>query len=223
MDISPGHRQRLRDRFLQGGLSGFQDYEVIELLLAIGTPRKDCKPIAKAALRRFRSLRAVLEADPDQLKKIPGIGPNNIFGIKLIQAVSRRYLEDRVIGTPFVKSSEDVLQYLRHSMRDQTREHFMCLYLNGRNQIMESKVLFEGSLTSSAVYPREVIKSALAENAAALVFVHNHPSGNPNPSKEDRDITHRLNTAAKALDITVHDHLIIAGNSVFSFADHGLL
>lgn len=223
MDISPGHRQRLRDRFLQGGLSGFQDYEVIELLLAIGTPRKDCKPIAKAALKRFRSLRAVLEADPDQLKKIPGIGPNNIFGIKLIQAVSRRYLEDRVIGTPFVKSSEDVLQYLRHSMRDQTREHFMCLYLNGRNQIMESKVLFEGSLTSSAVYPREVIKSALAENAAALVFVHNHPSGNPNPSKEDREITHRLNTAAKALDITVHDHLIIAGNSVFSFADHGLL
>jgi len=99
----------------------------------------------------------------------------------------------------------------------------MCLYLNGRNQIMESKVLFEGSLTSSAVYPREVIKSALAENAAALVFVHNHPSGNPNPSKEDREITHRLNTAAKALDITVHDHLIIAGNSVFSFADHGLL
>ncbi len=223
MDISPGHRQRLRDRFLQGGLSGFQDYEVIELLLAIGTPRKDCKPIAKVALKRFRSLRAVLEADPDQLKKIPGIGPNNIFGIKLIQAVSRRYLEDRVIGTPFVKSSEDVLQYLRHSMRDQTREHFMCLYLNGRNQIMESKVLFEGSLTSSAVYPREVIKSALAENAAALVFVHNHPSGNPNPSKEDREITHRLNTAAKALDITVHDHLIIAGNSVFSFADHGLL
>jgi DNA repair protein RadC len=99
----------------------------------------------------------------------------------------------------------------------------MCLYLNGQNQILKSRILFDGTLTSSAVYPREVIKSALAENAAALVFVHNHPSGNPNPSSDDLRITKKLKEAATAVDISVHDHLIIAGNEIYSFADHGLI
>jgi len=220
---STGHRSRLRRRFLNGGLSGFQDYEIIEMLLAIGTPRRDCKPVAKAALKHFGSLRAVLEADPVQLQTIPGIGPNNIFGLKLIQAVARRYLEDRVIGSQFIRSSQDVIHYVQHAMRDQNRERFMCLYLNGQNQILKSRILFDGTLTSSAVYPREVIKSALAENAAALVFVHNHPSGNPNPSSDDLRITKKLKEAATAVDISVHDHLIIAGNEIYSFADHGLI
>ncbi|MFQ6613874.1 MAG: DNA repair protein RadC [Fidelibacterota bacterium] len=222
MDTS-GHRARLRRRFLDGGLKGFQDYEVIEMLLAIGTPRRDCKPAAKAALKQFGSLRAVLEADPEQLQTIPGIGGNNIFGLKLIQAVARRYLEDRIIGKPFLRTSDDVIQFVRHTMRDQNRERFMCLYLNGQNQILKSRILFEGTLTASAVYPREVIKSALAENAAALVFVHNHPSGNPNPSSDDLRITKKLKEAASAMDISVHDHLIIAGNETYSFADHGLI
>ncbi|RMF09059.1 MAG: JAB domain-containing protein [Candidatus Neomarinimicrobiota bacterium] len=218
-----GHRHRLRDRFYRSGLDGFQDYEIIELLLTLGTPRKDCKPAAKAALKRFGTLRGVLEAEPKELQKIPGLGPNNIIGLRLIHAVARRYLEERIVGQEYARSSRDVARYLRHYLRDRTRELFLCIYLNGRNQILACKTLFEGTLTASAVYPREVIKSALAEHAAALIFVHNHPSGNPQPSEEDRRITKKLREAAQAVDIAVHDHLIVAGDEMYSFADHGMI
>ena len=179
-----GHRQRLRDRFLKNGLDGFYDYEIVELLLILGAPRKDCKQLAKQALKKFGSLKDVLEADPKDLQDIDGIGSNNVFGLKIAQAVSRRYLADRVINKNFIRSSDEVLQYLKHKLRDKNREVFIVIYLNGRNQILKMEELFEGTLTTSAVYPREVVKRALDYDAAALVFVHNHPSGNPNPSKE---------------------------------------
>ena len=179
-----GHRQRLRDRFLKNGLDGFYDYEIVELLLTLGAPRKDCKQLAKQALKKFGSLKDVLEADPKDLQDIDGIGSNNVFGLKIAQAVSRRYLADRVINKNFIRSSDEVLQYLKHKLRDKNREVFIVIYLNGRNQILKIEELFEGTLTTSAVYPREVVKRALDYDAAALVFVHNHPSGNPNPSKE---------------------------------------
>ena len=179
-----GHRQRSRDRFLKNGLDGFHDYEIVELLLTLGTPRKDCKQLAKQALKKFGSLKDVLEADPKDLQDIDGIGSNNVFGLKIAQAVSRRYLADRVINKNFIRSSDEVLQYLKHKLRDKNRDVFIVIYLNGRNQILKMEELFEGTLTTSAVYPREVVKRALDYDAAALVFVHNHPSGNPNPSKE---------------------------------------
>ena len=179
-----GHRQRLRDRFLKNGLDGFYDYEIVELLLTLGAPRKDCKQLAKQALKKFGSLKDVLEADPKDLQDIDGIGSNNVFGLKIAQAVSRRYLADRVINKNFIRSSDEVLQYLKHKLSDKNREVFIVIYLNGRNQILKMEELFEGTLTTSAVYPREVVKRALDYDVAALVFVHNHPSGNPNPSKE---------------------------------------
>ncbi|MBL7013469.1 MAG: DNA repair protein RadC [Candidatus Marinimicrobia bacterium] len=218
-----GHRQRLREKFLKNGLDGFHDYEIIELLLTLGTPRSDCKQPAKDALKKFGSLKAVLEADPQDLKTIKGIGDNNIFGLKFSQDVARRYLHDRIIDQDYLKSSNDVLEYLQHNLRDKNKEIFMVIYLNGRNQIIKMDELFEGTLNTSAVYPREVMKRALDNNAAALVFVHNHPSGNPNPSQDDISITKKLKDAALAIDISVHDHLIIAGNDIYSFADHGLV
>jgi DNA repair protein RadC len=218
-----GHRQRLREKFLKSGLDGFHDYEIIELLLTIGTPRKDCKQPAKEVFKKFGSLKAVLEANPKDLKEIKGIGENNIFGLKIAQAVSRRYLADRVINKDFIRSSDEVLEYLKHNLRDKNREVFLVIYLNGRNQIMKMEVVFEGTLSTSVVYPREVIKRALDNDAAALVFVHNHPSGNPNPSQDDLTITKKLKEAAQAIDISVHDHLIIAGDELYSFADHGLI
>ncbi len=218
-----GHRQRLREKFLKKGLDGFHDYEIIELLLTLGTPRSDCKQPAKDALKKFGSLRDVLEADPKDLKTIKGIGDKNIFGLKLSQDVARRYLSDRLIDKDFIQSSNDVLEYLQHKLRDKNKEVFMAIYLNGRNQILKMDELFEGTLNTSAVYPREVVKRALDNHAAALVFVHNHPSGNPKPSQDDISITKKLSDAAKAIDISVHDHLIIAGNDVYSFADHGLI
>ena len=218
-----GHRQRLREKFLKNGLDGFLDYEIIELLLTLGTPRKDCKQSAKDALKKFGSLKAVLEAEPTELKEIKCIGDNNVFGLKIAQSVSRRYLADRIIDQDFIRSADEVIDYLKHNLRDKSREVFLVIYLNGRNQILKMEELFQGTLTTSAVYPREVVKRALVNDAAALVFVHNHPSGNPNPSKDDLTITKKLKEAAQAIDVSVHDHLIIAGNDVYSFADHGLI
>lgn len=218
-----GHRQRLRDKFLKSGLEGFHDYEIIELLLTLGQPRKNCKPLAKEALKKFGSLTSVLEAKPAELKEIKGIGDNNVFGLKIAQAVARRYLADRVIDKDFIRSSEEVLDYLKHNLRDRNKEVFIVIHLNGRNQILKMEEVFEGTLTTSAVYPREVVKRALDNDAAALVFVHNHPSGNPNPSQDDLTITKKLKEAANTIDISIHDHLIIAGNEVYSFADHGLI
>ncbi len=218
-----GHRQRLREKFLNSGLDGFHDYEIIELLLTLGTPRTDCKQPAKDALKKWGSLKAVLEAPPKELKKIKGIGDHNVFGLKLTQDVARRYLADRIVDMDYIQSSEDVLNYLRHNLRDKSQELFMVIYLNGRNQILKMETLFEGTLNTSAVYPREVVKKALENDASALVLVHNHPSGNPSPSKDDLTITKKLKEAARTIDIYIHDHLIIAGNDVYSFADHGLI
>lgn len=220
---SEGHRQRLRDKFLNSSLEGFHDYEIIELLLTLGTPRKDCKQSAKEALMKFGTLKAVLEADAVDLKTVRGIGDKNVFGLKIAQAVARRYLADSVVDKDFIRSSKEVLEYLQHNLRDKNRELFMVIYLNGRNQIIKMEEVFEGTLSKSAVYPREVVKRALDNEAAALVFVHNHPSGNPNPSKEDLTITNKLKEASQSIDVVVHDHLIIAGNEVYSFTDHGLI
>lgn len=163
-----GHRQRLREKFLNSGLDGFHDYEIIELLLTLGTPRTDCKQPAKDALKKWGSLKAVLEAPPKELKKIKGIGDHNVFGLKLTQDVARRYLADRIVDMDYIQSSEDVLDYLRHNLRDKSQELFMVIYLNGRNQILKMETLFEGTLNTSAVYPREVVKKALENDRLCL-------------------------------------------------------
>ena len=154
-----GHRKRLREKFLTSGLSGFHNYEVVELLLTLGTPRRDCKQPAKDAIARFKTLRGVLEAPPEELETIKGIGPHNVFGIKLVQEVARQFLKDRVIGKSRVKASQEVFDYLFHSMRDLNKEIFKVLFLNGQNEIIAVEDLFEGTLNASAVYPREVIKA----------------------------------------------------------------
>lgn len=216
-----GHRRRLREKFLTAGLSGFHDYEVLELLLTLGTPRKDCKPAAKAALKRFGHLAAVLEATPRALCEIEGIGPKNIFGIKLIPAVCERYLEKRLTGGAVLHHSRALFDYLSQSMRDKKREQFKVLFLDAKNRVLGIQTLFEGTLTASSVYPREVVRAALDHHAAALIFAHNHPSGDPQPSPEDTALTRRLVEACRLMDLTVHEHIIIGGGTYFSYADSG--
>ena len=218
-----GHYRRLRERFLTNGLEGFLDYEVVELLLKLADPRPDHKPTAKAMMAKFGSLGGVLEAAPVLLKSIGGVGDKNIFGLKLVQAVAGRYLKEAVINKDYIQSSDQVLSYLVHHFKNRNREQFMIILLNGRNQIIDLVTLFEGTLTTSAVYPREVIKLILERDAAAVIFVHNHPSGNLAPSKDDKLITKRLKEACQTIDVQVHDHLIIGGNDSFSFAKNGLL
>ena len=216
-----GHRRRLRDRFLKSGLDGFHDYEVIELLLSLATPRKDCKDSAKAALSRFKTLQGVLDAAPSDLCLVPGIGPTNLFGLKLIPAVSRRYLQQRLEGKKALTNSRALFDYLNHTIRDKNKECFVAIYLDAKNRVIADETLFTGTVTASAVYPREVVKAALAHTAAAVIFAHNHPSGDPTPSPDDMAITRKLVEACRLMGITVHEHLIIGTEGYFSFADHG--
>jgi DNA repair protein RadC len=219
-----GHRRRLREKFIRSGVSGFHDYEIIELLLTLGTPRKDCKQQAKEAIKRFKTLRGVLEASPDELGRIKGIGPHNVFGIKLFQEISERYLKDKIIGKKIqLKSSKEVYDYLFQSMQKMKKEVFKVMFLDGKNRLIEVESLFEGSLTSSVIYPRELIGRAIKYNAASVIFIHNHPSGDPDPSPSDKDITKDLVFAGNLIQIKVLDHIIIGNNKYFSFADEGLI
>lgn len=218
-----GHRRRLREKFLSSGLEGFQDYEIVELLLTLGTPRKDCKDRAKEAIKRFKTLQGVLEAEDGQLMAIPEIGPNNIFGIRLVRAVAERYLEQRIVNRTLIHNSRELFDYLYMVMRDKSRECFMVIHLDAKNRVIDTEILFEGSLTSTSVYPREVVASALRHKAAALIFAHNHPSGDPQPSSDDISITQQLVAACRLVSITVHEHLVIGNNQYFSFADNGYI
>jgi len=218
-----GHRQRLRDKFEEGGLDRFSDEEVVEFLLTLGTPRKDVKPQAREALKRFGSLSGVLSAPTHKLTKIKGIGPKNALYLNLVHQVAGRYLRDRAKGKDFFGSSRAVFDYLFHAMRDLKREVFKVLFLNRKNELIADQDLFLGSLSGSAVYPREIMTQALEYKAAAMVFVHNHPSGDPAPSAEDRKLTRDLVWASQLLMIQVLDHVIIGQNTYYSFADEGLI
>jgi DNA repair protein RadC len=218
-----GHRERLRQRFLHAGLEGFHDYEVIELLLTLATPRKDCKEAAKAALARFRTLQGVFEAASDELLEVPGIGPKNMLGIKLVRAVSQRFLEKKAVGKQAVTNSRELFDYLIATLRDRARECFKAVFLDSKNRVIDVQTLAEGTLTGASVYPREVVAAALRAHAAALIFAHNHPSGDPQPSAEDVAVTRQLVFAGRIMGITVHEHLIIGDGGYYSFADQGLI
>ena len=217
-----GHRGRLRDRFQEKGLESLSDAEVLELLLSFGTPRSDCKDPARQALGQFGSLPAVLEASSRDLLKIPGIGPKNCFAVHFVQAVARRYLKERLRGKRYLHSSDQVKDYLLHSMRGLKKEIFTVIFLDSSHAIIDSEIIAEGTINNTTVYPRELVLRALAHNAAAMIVAHNHPSGSLQPSRQDRRLTRSLFLVSSFLDIHLLDHLII-GDGSFSFADHGLM
>ncbi len=217
-----GHRQRLKDKFQKKGIEAFTDAEVLELLLILGTPRKDCKEQARLALKHFGSLPAVLEASPEELQKVKGIGPNNSFAIHFLHGVSRRYLKHRLQEKQYLRSSRQVADYLIHSMRDLKKETFTAIFLDASHAIITTEKIASGTITSNTIYPRELVKMALQYNAAALVIAHNHPSGNIEPSVQDHRLTKTLLMACSFMDISLLDHLIIgAADNAFSFADQG--
>ncbi|MFZ3047457.1 MAG: DNA repair protein RadC [Desulfatirhabdiaceae bacterium] len=218
-----GHRKRLREKFMESGLIAFRDDEVIELLLTLGTPRKDCKDVARDLMKQFKTFHHVLEAPVDELMNVSGIGPQNVFGIRLIRAVAERYLEKRLMNSVLIHNARELFDYLYMNMRDKTRESFLVIYLDAKNRIIELETLFEGTLTSTSIYPREVVTAALRHHAAAVIFAHNHPSGDPTPSPEDYAVTRQLIAACRIVSITVHEHIVIGNNRYFSFADQGYI
>ncbi|MEN8190527.1 MAG: DNA repair protein RadC [Thermodesulfobacteriota bacterium] len=217
-----GHRGRLRDRFIERGLDGFTDAEVLELLLTLGTPRTDCKKAARAALAKFETLSGVLEASDESLQAIHGIGPKNGFALHFVQAVAARYLADRIKGRRYLHSSSDVRDFLLHTMRGLKKEVFTVIFLDSSHGIIDSEILAEGTINVNTIYPRELVKAVLAHNAAALVIAHNHPSGSLEPSEQDMELTRRLHLVCSFIQVKLLDHIII-GNGAYSFADHGVM
>lgn len=217
-----GHRKRLRERFLQYGLDGFLDYEVIELLLTLGTPRKDCKQPAKEAITKFRGLTGVLDSTFEELQQIKGVGPSNAFGIKLFQAISERYAKEKSDPKILLGSPKLIFEYLREKLGREKKEHFTVLCLDTRNNLIEDDVSV-GTLNASLVHPREVFSKAILNKASHVIVVHNHPSGDCTPSKDDILTTKRLIEAGKILGIAVTDHIIVTRNSYSSHAELGLM
>jgi len=220
--IRNGHRKRLRNRFLQAGLDGFLDYEIIELLLTLGTPRKDCKKSAKEAVLKFKGLVGALDASFEELQQIDGIGPSNVFGIKLLQAVSERYAKEKIPPNTTFDSPKLIFEYLKERIGKEKKEHFTIIYLNTRNNLIVDDVSI-GTLNASLVHPREVFKKAILNNSSHVVIAHNHPSGDPTASKDDIITTRRLVEAGKILGIAVADHIIVTKNNFFSLKEHGFI
>ena len=218
-----GHRKRLRERFLQGGLDGFLDYEIVELLLTLGTPRKDCKPVAKEATKKFGGLRGVLEATPEELRQIKGLGTHNIFGLKFFQALSTHYAKEKLPKRITFGSPQVVATFLQEKIGREKKEHFYILALDSRNNLIKMNNVSIGTLDASLVHPREVFKEAIQASAAKVIIAHNHPSGDSEPSEGDLVITNRLVEAGRILEIEVVDHIIVTSNNFLSFKKRKLL
>lgn len=211
-DLNAGHRRRLKERFLAAGPEALADYELLELLLFSAIPRRDTKPIAKRLIERFGSFAEAINAPPDRLKEIEGVGESVVVALKLARASALRLMRGDIMFRPALASWTAVLDYCRAAMGFETREQFRILFLDRKNKLIADEVQQEGTVDHTPVYIREVVKRALELSASAIILVHNHPSGDPTPSRADIDMTRQIVEAAKPLGITIHDHLIVGKN-----------
>lgn len=218
-----GHRQRLRQRFLDGGPEALPDYEVLELLLFLAKPRGDVKPLAKDLLKHFGSFAAIISASREDLMRVNGMGDAAVAALKVAQASALRLLKDDVINKPVLTSWQRLIDYCRAEIGYEKIERFHVLYLNKKNVLIADEAQGRGTVDHTPVYPREVIKRALELGATALILVHNHPSGDPKPSKADIAITQDVVDAGDPLGIVVHDHIIVSPKGSNSFKAMGLL
>jgi len=217
------HRKRLRERFQKTGAVGMHDYELLELLLTFSIPRRDVKPVAKKLISKFGSLSGVLDADQKELEKLNGIGSMSASLISLVRELYCTYLAEGMKARDVVSSPKAVIDFSRVKLSGLSNEAFMVIYINVKNEVIDYALLQEGTLDNVAVYPRRIIESALSHHASGVILVHNHPSGNPAPSKEDKLLTKEITDAAYALDIRVLDHLIVGKDGYFSFMENSLL
>jgi len=218
-----GHRERLRERFARAGAGGLQDYELMELLLFRAKARGDVKPVAKALIKSFGGFAETLAAPIERLTEVDGVGEATALELKIVHAAGVKLAQERVLRRPIISSWDDLLSYCRAAMADEKIEQFRILFLDKKNILIADEVQQRGTVDHTPVYPREVVKRALELSASAIILVHNHPSGDPTPSRADIDMTNQIVKAAQALNIRVHDHLIIGAKSEASFKGLGLL
>ena len=222
-DDTKGHRARLRQRLLGGGADALQDYELVEYLLALAIPRRDTKPLAKALIREFGGIGGVLTADADALGRVGGMGETSIAAIKIAHAAAIRLLRAETEAKPVLANWQALLDYLRADMVHHAIERFRVLHLNTKNHLIRDEVMSEGSIDQAAVHVREIIRRAIDLGSAAIILVHNHPSGDPAPSRADIEITRAIAEAGKRLGVAVHDHVIMGRNGHVSMKAQGLI
>lgn len=218
-----GHRNRLRARFLKAGAEALADYELIELVLFLAQARGDVKPVSKALLDRFGSFAGVISAEPHRLAEVKGIGDAGIVALKSVQAAALRLMRDEIIDRPILNSWDKVIAYCRASMGYEAAEQFRILFLDRKNILIADEIQQKGTVDHTPLYPREVVKRALELGASAIVLVHNHPSGDPTPSRADIDMTRAVRDAAKPVGITIHDHIIVGRGQHASLKSLGLI
>ncbi|WP_296427089.1 DNA repair protein RadC [Yoonia sp.] len=217
------HRKRLRERFLTGGAAAVPDYELLELVLFRAIPRQDVKPLARALIEAFGDFNRVVSAPISQLMQVTGVGESVAIELKVVEAAAHRLARAKVMQRLVVSSWDALLDYCHTVMAHRDTEQFRILYLDTKNVLIADEEQAKGTLDHVPVYPREVVKRALELNAASLILVHNHPSGDPTPSEMDINMTNQIILAANALSIAVHDHLIIGKSCEISFRSEGLI
>ena len=218
-----GHRERLRQRFMNGGADAIPDYELLELVLFNAMQRRDVKPIAKALINQFGGFAEVISAPPERLKEVAGVGERTVIELKLVHAAALRLAQGQIKNRQVLTSWSALMDYCRSSMAFNEREQFRIIFLDRKNKILADEVQQEGTVDHTPVYPREVIKRALELNSTAIILVHNHPSGDPTPSRADIDMTAKIVEAADKLGITVHDHVIIGREGHASLKQLGVM
>jgi DNA repair protein RadC len=217
------HRKRLREKFNNAGAEAFHNYELLELLLTFAIPRLDVKPVAKALMKRFSTLNGVLDATQHELESVHGVGATSAILVRLIKVLFAAYLEERIEGKDVLSSPGAVVDFARVKLAGLPHEAFMVIYLNVKNRVIDHEVLQEGTVDRAIVYPRQIIKAALTHKAAGLILSHNHPSGDPAPSQEDKHLTRSVIEAARTVEIRVLDHIIVGKSGYFSFQESRLL
>ena len=218
-----GHRGRLRERYAKGGLEALNDYELLEMVLSFAIPRRDVKPYAKRLLSVFGGVRKALEADREELIKRALLPEQAALLLKGVGDLWRLARKEGIARGRILSSPSEVAMYIREELGDRPREVFMVMYLDHRNHMLDCREVQEGTVDHAAVYPREILKTALHINATGLILAHNHPAGSLSPSEADRSLTRQIQDAARAMGVTVHDHLIVAAEGSFSFRQAGIL
>lgn len=212
-----------RERLLAQGAEALSDAELLAVFLRVGVRGMNVVDLSRKLLADFGGLRGLFKAGDEVLRKVKGLGPAKIATLRAIGELSRRQLREKIEHAAFIECSRDVVDMAAHQFRDLDQEVFSVVFLNTKHRVLKMEELFRGTIDSASVYPREIVKRALALSASAIVAVHNHPSGNPEPSREDQRLTHELRDACKLVDVVLLDHIILGGNDYFSFAEKGMM